>query len=143
MGSYIYVIGSLRSKRPAQVANELRAQEFDIFDDWAASHFEADDAWQAYEKARGHNYREALLGKAAINAFEFDYRHLCSCKGAVLVRPCGASAHLELGLILGQGKPGFILLDGEPERYELMVKAATAVCYDIEELVAAMKKAGL
>jgi hypothetical protein len=34
--------------------------------------------------------------------------------------PAGRSGHLELGLIMGQGKPGFVLFDGEPEKWDQM-----------------------
>ena len=143
MDNFIYLIGSLRHDRVAIVANELREQGFEVFDDWHAGGKIADDEWARYEKRRGHTYREALEGKAAMNAFMFDYNHLLMAKAGVLVYPAGKSAHLELGWLLGRGKPGFILLDGEPERYELMVKFATAVCYNVEELVTELKKAGL
>lgn len=140
---YIYVIGSLRSDRPAKVANQLREEGFRVFDDWHAQGTDADEHWERYEKRRGRNYREALDGKAAENAFQFDYNHLLLAKAAVLVMPAGKSGHLELGWCLGKGKPGFILLDGEPDRFELMVKLATAICYNVEELVAEMRKVGL
>lgn len=141
--SFIYVIGSLKHDRAANVANQLREESFNVFDDWHAQGTDADHHWARYEKRKGHNYREALAGKAAEHAFSFDYNHLLLCKAAVLVYPCGKSAHLELGWVLGKGKPGFILLDGEPDQFELMVKFATAICYDVEELVAAIRKAGL
>ncbi len=143
MEKFIYVIGSLRQDRPAEVANELRELGFTVFDDWHSQGTDADEHWARYEKRRGRSYKEALEGKAACHAFEFDRRHLEACAGAVMVMPAGKSGHLELGWVLGQGRPGFILLDGEPERYELMVKFATAVCSSMEELVAAMRKAGL
>jgi hypothetical protein len=38
------------------------------------------------------------------------------------------------GYLIGQGKPGFILMDGEPERYDVMYKFATVV-FSVEELV--------
>ena len=139
----IYLIGSLRQPRVPAVAKVLRAEGFDIFDDWHSQGKEADQEWRDYEKHRGRSYREALAGKAACHAFDFDYRHLQQANAAVLVHPCGASGHLELGWTLGQGKPGFILLDGEPERYELMVKFATAICYTVEELIEELRKAGI
>lgn len=143
MQKFTYVIGTLRQDRVAEVANELRASGFNVWDDWHSQGTDADFHWQRYEKRRGRNYRDALNGDAACHAFEFDYSHLLACDSAVLVYPAGRSAHLELGWVLGKGKPGFILLDGEPERYELMVKFATAICYNVDELVMAMREAGL
>lgn len=140
----IYLIGSLKTPRAREVAKALREHGFDVFDDWAAAGEKADWYWEDYEREyRNRNFREALKGKAAINSFEFDLRHLLACDAAVLVAPAGKSAHLELGLILGRSRPGFILLDGEPKEFDLMYKLATDICYDIEELVVAMGKAGL
>ena len=51
----------------------------------------------------------------------------------VLLLPCGRSAHLELGYLIGQGKPTSILLtDGEPE---LMYSLASRLCCDTNELL--------
>jgi hypothetical protein len=135
----IYLIGSLKIPRAREVARELREHGFEVFDDWQATHAETDKAWEIYEREyRGRNFRQALAGKAACNNFDFDYRHLQMCDAAVLAAPAGRSAHLELGWILGKDKPGYILLDGEPKEFDLMYKLATAICYDIDELVVAL-----
>lgn len=131
----IYVIGSLRNPRVPEVATYLRARFNDeVFDDWVAAGPEADDAWQAYEMNRGNEYRAALAGHAADHVFTYDKHHLDRATVGVLVLPAGKSAHLELGYLIGQGKPGYILMDGEPERYDVMYKFATVV-FSVEELV--------
>ena len=56
----------------------------------------------------------------------------------VLVMPAGRSAHIELGYIIGQGKPGYVLFDQEPERFDVMYNFATDVCFSVEELMAAL-----
>jgi nucleoside 2-deoxyribosyltransferase len=48
--------------------------------------------------------------------------------------PAGKSAHLELGYIIGQGKPGYILFDKMPERLDVMHVFANGVFFDVEEL---------
>jgi nucleoside 2-deoxyribosyltransferase len=48
--------------------------------------------------------------------------------------PAGKSGHLELGYMIGQGKPGYILLDAEHKRWDVMYKFATAVVPTMEEL---------
>ncbi len=69
--------------------------------------------------------------------FKFDQYHLNRCTMGVLVLPAGRSGHLELGVMLGQGKPGFILLEGkDPERWDVMYKFATAVVSNIDDLIA-------
>jgi nucleoside 2-deoxyribosyltransferase len=50
------------------------------------------------------------------------------------VMPAGKSGHIELGYAVGQGKPGYILLEKEPERWDLMYAFATKIFYHIELL---------
>lgn len=130
----IYVIGSLRNPEVPVVAQGLRAIGWDAFDDWFAAGPEADDRWRDYEKARGHNFKQALEGHAVRNVYQFDKTHLDRCDEALLVLPAGKSGHLELGYAMGKGKPGYILLDGEPERYDAMYRYADAVFVTREEL---------
>ncbi|MDE1868324.1 MAG: hypothetical protein KGI08_11540 [Thaumarchaeota archaeon] len=135
-----YLIGSLRNPKIIETGNYLRSLGFEVFDDWIAAGPTADDSWQEYEVARGHNYKEAMKGYAAKHVFEFDKHHLDRCTGAILMLPAGKSGHLELGYIIGQGKPGYILLEGEPERFDQMYQFAKDVFYNKEELGKAMVK---
>lgn len=135
----IYVIGSLRNPKVPLVAERLRKAGFDVFDDWYAAGPEADDKWQEYEKARGRSYQDGLSGLAAGHVYEFDLKHLNRARIGVLVTPAGKSGHLELGYMIGQGKPGYILMDAEPERWDVMYKFAEGVYYDVEDLVAAIQ----
>lgn len=137
----IYVIGSLRNPRVPEVAAELRKCGLDAFDDWYAAGPHADDAWRDYENARGHGIIQALQGPAAKNVFEFDRRNLRAADAAVLVLPAGKSGHLEFGWTLGQGKPGIILLDIDPERYDVMYQFATAVVRNVRGAVKALEAA--
>jgi hypothetical protein len=136
----VYVIGSLRNPVLPAVSTALRSAGFAAFDDWYAAGPHADDCWRDYEKERGHSYAEALLGHAASQVFGFDRYHLKRCAAAVLVLPAGRSAHLELGWILGQNKPGFILLEKGVERWDVMYKFATGVYDDMSDLVVGMQK---
>jgi hypothetical protein len=138
----IYLIGSLRSLRVPLVAKALRAEGFDIFDDWYTPGRDTDDYWQEYEKARGHTYKEALEGWHAKHVFAFDLFHLKRAAAGILLLPAGKSGHLELGWLLGQGKPGYILLNGEPDRYDMMYQFATAVHTNLEDLVKDLKQEG-
>jgi hypothetical protein len=136
----VYLIGSLRNPHVPDVAAELRTHGFDVFDDWYAAGPEADDYWQRYEQARGHNYAQALAGKAAQNVYAFDKRNLDDSDAAVLLLPAGKSGHLELGYMLGRGKPGYILLAGDPDRFDVMYNFATGVHYKVGELAEDLKK---
>ena len=130
----IYLIGSLRNPRVPLIAQQLRSHGSDVFDDWYAAGPEADDKWREYEKGRGHTYPEALGGLAATHIFDFDLRHLHRSDAAVLVLPAGRSAHLELGYAIGKGKPGYILLDNEPDRYDVMYKFANGVYSTVDDV---------
>ncbi len=136
----IYVIGSLKNERTLEVALALRNFGWDVFDDWYGAGPNADDHWQAYENQRGRNFKEALAGRAAQHIFQLDKTNLDRCSAGVLVLPAGKSGHLELGYLIGQGKPGYILLDGEPERFDLMYNFATQVFLSVDEMIAALKR---
>jgi len=130
----IYLIGSLRNLQVPLIGKAIRAEGYEVFDDWFSGGYEADDKWQAYEQTRGRHYGEALYGEAARNIFQFDLRHLNSSDAAVMVAPAGKSGHLELGY-MAKTKPTFILLPGEPERWDVMLQLATRVVFKLEDLI--------
>lgn len=136
----VYIIGSLRSERVPEVAAKVRQLGFEVFDDWYAAGPEADDFWQKYEKAKGHNFAEALRGYAATNVFEFDRRHLDAADIVCLVLPAGKSGHLELGYCLGKGKKGYIVYGEEPDRFDVMYKFADGVFATDDELLEELKR---
>lgn len=125
--SSVYLIGSLRNPQVPELAKWLRAKGYDVFDDWYAAGPEADDYWQKYETDRGHTYAEALKGYAAKHVYNFDLAHLKRCDAGVLLMPAGKSGHLELGYMIGMGKPGFVVFDKVPDRYDVMYQFANGV----------------
>lgn len=135
----VYLIGSLRNPQVPIIANKLRAEGLEIFEDWFSAGKFADDEWRDYEKGRGHTFAQALKGYAARHVFDFDRFHLSRADAVVLVLPAGRSGHLELGWALGQGKPGFILLDADPERFDCMYQFSTGVTNDLQELTLWLK----
>lgn len=136
----IYIIGSMRNPRVPEIAQALRVIGWDAFDDWYSSGPESDDRWQAYEAARGRSYRAAAAGHHARNVFNFDKRNLDRCDCALLVMHAGSSGHTEFGYTVGRGKPAYILLDGEPKRYEIMPpNFATDVFVSVEEMLEALR----
>lgn len=136
----IYIIGSLRNPEIPVFANRLREKGFEVFDDWFSAGATADDEWQQYENTRGRNYKEALKGHSAQTIFNLDKTHLDRCDGAVLVLPAGKSGHLELGYTIGRGKPGYILFDRVPERYDVMYNFATEVFFCSDTLIATIEE---
>lgn len=137
----IYLIGSLRNDKIPHIGATLRGAGFDIFDDWWGAGERADDAWKEYENIRGRNYRDALKGDAAETIFHFDKDHLDRSNAGILVQPAGKSGHIELGYLIGRGVPTYILMEGEPERerWDLMLKFASGICYNTDELIQELK----
>lgn len=131
----VYLVGALKNRDIMDLAAELRGEEFDVFDDWLSPGEHADERWQEYEQRRGRTYAEALRGHHARHAFALDYAHLQESDAVVLVLPCGKSGHLELGWAAGAGKMTYVLLPGEPDRYDLMYLFADAVFTDQEDLI--------
>lgn len=124
----LYLVGSLRNPRIPHIAKLLRDElNVEVFDEWWAPGKTTDEEWQAYETARGRSYLQAIGGYHAKHVFEFDKHHLDRAAAAVLAYPAGKSAHLELGYMVGRGKPGYIILDGEPERWDVMTQFATGI----------------
>src|SRR3990167_5061896 len=130
----IYLIGSLRNSRVPEVARELRTIGYEVFDDWYAAGPEADDYWQKYEQDRGHSYIEALNGNAANHVFHYDWTHLNNSDLALMVMPCGKSGWMEFGYMRGLKKPGLVLMEKEPERWDVMIGFANKIFYNLEDL---------
>lgn len=131
----IYLIGSLRNPEIPQIGNKLRAAGFEVFDDWYGAGHEADDQWQAYERLRERTFAEALAGHAAQHVFHFDKTHILRADAVMLILPAGKSGHLEFGFARGAGKPGVILMPGEPERFDVMYNFASLVTQDLADAV--------
>lgn len=136
----IYTIGSLRNPAMPVVATALRKEGFEVFDDWFAAGPIADDSWQEYEKAKGISYPEALRSYAAQHVFEFDKHHLNRADIALLVLPAGKSGHIELGYMIGLGKPGYVLFDKEPDRWDVMYAFTKNIFFNVDDLVAELKR---
>ena len=120
----IYLIGSLRNPEVPKLAQWLRDYGFDVFDDWYAAGPEADDYWRKYEIDRGHDQVEALHGLAAEHVHSYDDFHLNRADLGILMLPAGRSGHLELGQVMGAGKRGYILLDEDYDRWDVMYRKA-------------------
>ena len=142
-----YLIGSLRNEKIPHMAKELREffnNDWEVFDDWFSPGPEADDFWRKYEKVRGSTYEEALSNWAGKHVYEFDKFHIDRADIGILYMPAGKSGHLELGYMIGQGKPCFILFDKEPERWDVMyqfcMENGGGVCFSVDDLKSKLKK---
>lgn len=130
----IYLIGALRNPQIPYIGAELRSLGFDVFDEWWSASEDADEWWQRHERFKGKTYKEALNGYHAETVYNFDKTHLDRADVGVLVMPAGRSGHLELGYMVGCGKSGYVLFDGEPDRYDIMYRFCREVVFSMEEL---------
>lgn len=135
----IYIIGSMRNPKVTEVAKVFRSEGFTVFDDWISPGDKADEQWKEYEMQRGRLFADALDGDHARHVFEFDKYHLLTANVGVLVLPAGKSAHTELGFLSGVGTKTLILLDNDPERYDVMAQFGTEIFSSIDELVLWLK----
>jgi len=137
----VYLAGSLRNRAIPKIIEEMHGYlNANIFADWYAAGPEADDHWKEFYKALGYEYTEALKEPASINTFEFDKKNMLASNTMVLALPAGKSGHLELGWFLGQGKPGYILLDESEDRWDVMYQFATGVTSSVQELCSWLEK---
>lgn len=137
----IYIAGSMKNREGIiKVIQALEAAGYDTFYDWIMPGEETDQKWQEFEQALGHDYLYALNSPHANDVFEFDKHWLDRADAFVLVYPAGRSAHTELGYMVGKGKPAFILLDGEPDRWDVMVLFANGVMKDTAELAGVLAR---
>lgn len=131
----IYLIGSLTNTQIPVIGNKLRDAGFDVYDDWYSASEDADRWLHNYYKLRGFTHKQILNSYASKHIFELDKRHLDRCEIGILVFPAGRSGHLEFGYMVGQGKPGYILFDHEPEKYDQMHQFANAVFYNTHDMI--------
>ena len=136
----VYVIGSLQNDQIPVLGNEIREAGFEVMDNWWAGGKTADATWQEYSRLRGRTYQEALRSREAEHTFYFDRAYLNLCSAGVLLCPAGRSAHLELGYVKGLGKKAYILMEDQPERYDVMAQFATDVCHSRADLFEELEK---
>lgn len=138
----VYLIGSLKNKDIAPLANEIRKHaEFDVMDEWITPGEMADDRWQEYEQLRGRSWNEALRSRGCQNIFMFDRAYMDHADTIVLTLPAGKSSMCELGYAAGRGKNTVIYLNNsEPERFEVMPNFAQHLVKTPDELIELLKE---
>ena len=134
-------MGSLRNPQLPHLGNRIRELGYDVFDDWWAGGENADDWWKTYEEIRGRSYQEALYDRYPTHIWEFDKYHLDTSDVGVLMLPIGRSAHIELGYLIGKGKPTYVLFDQElgTARWDVMFRFAEQVFFNIDDLLTELK----
>ena len=135
----IYVASSWRNEFQPSVVADLRRWRHEVYDFRKPPGKDTGFAWSdidpGWERWTPDEYRQALLRAIAQDGFGSDEAGLEWCNFCLLVQPCGASAHLELGWAIGQGKTSAIYFpDGVRVEPELMAAFADAIIVGKEEL---------
>lgn len=138
----VYLIGSLKNKAIAPLANEIRKHaEFDVMDEWITPGEMADDRWQEYETAREREWAEAMRSRGCQNIFMFDRAYMDHADTIVLTMPAGKSSMCELGYAAGRGKNTVLYMNGQqPDRYEVMPNFAQHIVHTQGELITLLKE---
>lgn len=138
----IYVASSWRNNRQPEVVRRLREAGHEVYDfrhphlgpgkgsngfHWS----EIDKDWTTWTP---QEFREGLEHDLAKEGFRSDFVGMDWADACVCVLPCGKSAHLEMGWMLGASKLGVFLVESQEEP-ELMYKMADHVCISIEEIL--------
>jgi hypothetical protein len=136
----IYLMGSLANPNIPFIGNKIRKLGFEAIDDWWSPGPLADSYLKHYAKIRKLNYKQTLETYAAKHIFNFDKGLIDKADIGILIMPAGKSAHLELGYLIGTGKPGYVLFDGEPSKIDIMYNFCTDIFFDYAGLVKELKK---
>ena len=126
----IYVASSWRNERYPAMIRRLLEANVEVYDfrnpvlgDNGFSWREIDPAWESWTPEQ---FRNNLGHPTAKRGFAFDYAALNKANAGLCMLPAGRSAHIEFGYLLGQGKPGCILL-AEGQEPELMYSMSTYI----------------
>jgi len=139
MARKIYLIGSLRNPEIPLLAERMRGEGHEVFDDWFCGGPEADDHWRDYHRGRGHTFPEAMQHPMAKHIFSLDKHWLDWADTAVMLTPCGKSGHLEMGYMAGTGKMTIAVVQ-DPERWDVMYQFLDAVVDDEDHLMGWLNK---
>ena len=128
----IYVASSWRNAHQPNVCEYLRVLGHDVYDfrdpiqgsgfGWDAASPYSPETWSVRQ------FREVLQTPVASRGLSRDAAGLRWCTALVLVMPCGASSHLELGWAIAANKHTAVYYPEKvPVQAELMVGLADAI----------------
>jgi hypothetical protein len=136
----IYLVGSLKDPDYPKTADALREAGYEVFDDWRGAGEDGDKRWRSYElNERGRYYHDAVYAPYAKNGRNFDRHNIGEADAVVAVCKAhklpGASAVAELAFAsMMLGKPAFILLNGDPYDWDLMLPLVAEIVPDLPTL---------
>jgi hypothetical protein len=141
----IYVASSWRCDAQAGVVARLREEGHEVYDFKNPGPNDHGFGWRQVSPIppaewTAEQFREVLKHPVAQHGFGLDMGALKWCDACVLVRPCGRSAHLELGYAVGAGKRTIVLLtEPPPFEPELMYIMCDSICVSLDEVVADLR----
>lgn len=125
----IYVASSWRNPYHQSLVDDLRKVGHEVYDFRNPTHADASFNWadviDDFRGSSGVNLLGALTSPIPQKAYTFDKVALDWADTCILLLPCGRSAHLEAGYMIGSGKPTLIVMQGDEEP-ELMYLLAGA-----------------
>lgn len=96
---------------------------------------EIDEGWLGWSP---DDFIDALDDPIALDGYALDYEAMNQADTCVLVLPCGRSAHIEAGWMIGHGKEVIVLLSPIDFEPELMYLLARRCVTSIRELIHAL-----
>lgn len=134
----IYLATSWRNPFYDELLQKLMAaghEVYDFRDPRYAFKWSGLPGGENYKSWTPDQFRRALNEPEAERGFSRDAEALEWCDTCVMLQPCGASAHTEMGFAVGQGKNVVIYLKaGDRFEAELMYKFADKIVINDEEL---------
>lgn len=128
----IYIASSWRNERHPHVVNVLRGLDFEVYD-FRADSFQWKDIDPNWEMWTTEELVHELTHPLAQQHFKLAIDALNNADALVLVLPCGASSHLELGYAIAARKHTAILLE-DSNRAELMYTMVDYITSDVVKL---------
>lgn len=125
----IYVASSWRNLYQPWVVRMIRDAGHEVYDFRTTKPEDEVFSWDQisynWENWDFPAFYQALDHPLAVEAYTNDVGALQAADVGIMVMPCGASSHLEIGYLAGMGKPTAIfMLEGRPE---LMYKTADLI----------------
>lgn len=124
----IYLASSWRNKMQPLALSMLRGHGHDVYDFRNPAPGNSGFAWSDIDKEwltwSPETFAVALTHSTAEEGYGLDKAALDWSDTGILLLPCGKSAHLEAGYLIGQKKPVLIVLNPERFEPELMYKLA-------------------
>lgn len=134
----IYVASSWRNEYQPDVIKFLRSHQFNVYDFRAPEAGNHGFHWTEIDRTPLSEwpldrYKQIIEHPLAIEGFDLDYNAMKNSSAAIIVLPCGRSAHLEAGYFVGSRKPLYVYVPGKFEP-ELMYKMATLITDKIGDI---------